>query len=282
MFENLTVSEQLLFSTVRIECQLPGGRGSIGTGFFFSFNLPDGRNIPLLITNKHVVKDATSGTFLMTKRLAPGKPAFGQVAKVTLDKFHQRWIPHPEDSVDLCALPMAPLVEQARLNSVDTFRVAIGDDAVIQQAQLETLDAIEDVIMVGYPNGMWDSINNMPIVRRGITATHPAVDFERKPQSLLDIASFNGSSGSPVFIYSSGMRRDRNNNVTMGGASARLLGIMFASMVYTATGEIKTIDIPTSVVPIPATQLHTNLAVIVKAHKLLDFLPVFMNMSGNK
>lgn len=45
---------------------------------------------------------------------------------------------------------------------------------------MNKLDAMEDVIMVGYPVGLWDSVNNRPIFRRGITATDPKVDFEGK------------------------------------------------------------------------------------------------------
>ena len=34
-----------------------------------------------------------------------------------------------------------------------------------------TISRIEDITVVGYPDGIWDSYNNMPIVRKGITAT---------------------------------------------------------------------------------------------------------------
>ena len=48
------------------------------------------------------------------------------------------------------------------------------------QADLESLDAIEEIVMIGYPNGLWDSVNNMPIARRGITATPVYLNYEGK------------------------------------------------------------------------------------------------------
>lgn len=32
---------------------------------------------------------------------------------------------------------------------------------------------MEDVVMIGYPIGLSDTYNHKPIIRRGITASHP-------------------------------------------------------------------------------------------------------------
>ena len=37
MESNLTITEQLMYSTIRIECDLGGGAISTGTGFLFRF-----------------------------------------------------------------------------------------------------------------------------------------------------------------------------------------------------------------------------------------------------
>ena len=37
MESNLTITEQLMYSTIRIECDLGGGSISTGTGFLFRF-----------------------------------------------------------------------------------------------------------------------------------------------------------------------------------------------------------------------------------------------------
>ena len=52
----LSITEQLAFSTVRIEVTTKEGSGT-GTGFFFNF-LDDGKQrIPAIVTNKHVVSN---------------------------------------------------------------------------------------------------------------------------------------------------------------------------------------------------------------------------------
>jgi len=57
--------------------------------------------------------------------------------------------------------------------------------------------------MIGYPNGLWDHVNNLPLIRRGITASHPGVDYQIEGQNgpgvtVIDMACFPDSSGSPV------------------------------------------------------------------------------------
>ena len=60
---NLTIAEQLMHSTVRLECDQKNGDRSTGTGFFFSFTV-NGGFIPVIITNKHVIENSLIGTFV--------------------------------------------------------------------------------------------------------------------------------------------------------------------------------------------------------------------------
>ena len=65
---------------------------------------------------------------------------------------------------------------------------------------LQDLSALEELVMVGYPIGLWDERNNFPIFRKGFTACHPAIDFNEDGIGLIDMACFPGSSGSPIYI----------------------------------------------------------------------------------
>ena len=56
-------------------------------------------------------------------------------------------------------------------------------------------------MFIGYPSGVWDHVNLMPIMRRGTTATPMALNFEGRAEFLIDAAVYPGSSGSPVFVY---------------------------------------------------------------------------------
>jgi hypothetical protein len=102
-------SNQLLYSTARIVGMVSGGKSSVGTGFFFNFKIDEERVLPALITNKHVVKDANVGEFQLHKgdsgTAGAGKPT-GEPINVRLEAFAERWIQHPDDNVDLCAMPV--------------------------------------------------------------------------------------------------------------------------------------------------------------------------------
>ena len=52
MLQPTGMTEQLMFSTVR----LVADNGSCGTGFFFNYQIDD-NNVPVIITNKHVVNN---------------------------------------------------------------------------------------------------------------------------------------------------------------------------------------------------------------------------------
>src|ERR1700736_1715142 len=100
--------------------------------------------------------------------------------------------------------------------------------------------------MVGYPNGLWDEANNYPLIRRGITASHPAVDFQIKgvATTVIDAACFPGSSGSPVILHNTGTYSDKKGN-TVIGSRTMLLGVLFSGPTIQADGKIVVRDIPT-------------------------------------
>jgi hypothetical protein len=91
---------------------------------------------------------------------------------------------------------------------------------------LKGLDAVEEVLFIGYPCGIWDARNLLPIVRRGITATPIYIDFSGRKQFLIDASVFPGSSGSPVFIYNAGIYWDKKSGSTVVGHRLFFLGIL--------------------------------------------------------
>ena len=83
--------------------------------------------------------------------------------------------------------------------------VGIPQDLIPTTAQLNDLNGRMKFTMVGYPNGLWDTKNDLPIIRRGITATPAFRDYCGRDEFLIDAACFPGSSGSPVFILNQGL-----------------------------------------------------------------------------
>jgi Trypsin-like peptidase domain len=266
---NLSISEQLMYSTVRIECMLKNGNRSVGTGFFFRF-LDDGeKHIPAIVTNKHVVQGATQGRILMTRADQNGNPINTQHLPIDLENFEQRWIFHPDPEIDLCIMPIGPIIQQVSKMGQKVFYIALSPDLIPSSQQLSELGAIEEIIMIGYPNGIWDRVNNLPIIRKGITATHPKFNYDGREEILIDAACYPGSSGSPVLIYNEGSYSHRQG-ITIG-SRVYLLGILYAGPQFTTTGEIMVMNIPTSPKPISVSQIPMNLGYVIKAHKLLDF-----------
>lgn len=272
---NLTISEQLTYSTVRIECELNGGGSATGTGFFFKF-LEDkeaNTHIPVVITNKHVIKNANKGRLIITKANENGEPVDTEHFTLLFDNFESFWRLHPSDDVDLCAMPIAPLLNAASEKGEKLFYIPFAKELLPTEKHSEELSALEDVLMIGYPNGIWDSVNNMPILRKGSTATHPLYDYNGKKEIMIDIAAFPGSSGSPVLIFNENGYHDKKGNHYMGSSRVILLGVLYAGPQATATGEI--VMSPNLQRPIAVSQIPNNLGVIIKAERIIELEKLF-------
>jgi len=273
---NLSMSEQLTYSTVRIECEVKEGGISTGTGFFFRFAEDEinDTHVPVVITNKHVIRNAIRGKLIITKmNIENGEPIDKEHFTLMFENFENLWREHPDGDVDLCAMPLAPFIMEANKRGEKLFYIPFGKELLPTQEQIDEMTPLEDVVMLGYPNGIWDSVNNMPIFRRGITATSPTIDYNGKKEIMIDIAAFPGSSGSPVLIFNEGSYRDKKGNVYMGKNRVILLGILYAGPQATARGEI--IMTPNLQRPIALSQIPNNLGLIIKSERILELEKLF-------
>ena len=130
--------------------------------------------------------------------------------------------------------------------------------------------------MVGYPIGLWDDVNNFPVLRRGITASHPSVDFQGKSIGLAAIASFPGSSGSPILVVNEGSFTSQSGICI--GSRLIFLGVLYAGPQFTANGDIKIVEIPTAQTPISSTKIPTHLGYYVKAKELITLKEHILSM----
>lgn len=274
---NLSASEQLTYSTVRIECEYKDGTGGTGTGFFFQFlkNEATGDYIPVVITNKHVISNSTKGRLIFTKADENNQPLDAQHFQVTFDNFESFWRKHPDESVDLCAMPIAPFIKEAENQGEKLFFISLNKSLIPSNQQILDFSALEEVLMVGYPNGIWDNINNKPILRKGVTATHPKFDYCGTKEIMIDAACFPGSSGSPVFIFNEGGYRDKRGNTYMGASRVILLGILYAGPQHTAQGDIQIVNVPTGQKPITISRIPNNLGLIIKSERIFELEDIF-------
>lgn len=274
---DLSITEQLQYSTVRIECENSDGGMSTGSGYFFKFKekKESGEHIPVVITNKHVINGAVRGRLILTKMDQLGNPLDTEHFNIAIENFESYWRQHPESDVDLCAMPLAPLLNVAESLGQKIFYIPLDNSLIPSDSQLEELAALEDIVMIGYPNGIWDSINNKPIFRKGVTATHPFFDYNGKREFMIDAACFPGSSGSPVFLLNEGGYRDKKGTTYLGATRIYILGTLYAGPQHTATGEVRVINIPTSQKPISISNIPNNLGLVIKSSRIKELEDLF-------
>jgi len=111
----------------------------------------------------------------------------------------------------------------------------------------------------------------VPVMRRGITATPPYLDFMGKQEFLIDASIFPGSSGSPVFLFNQGTWVLRNGNTNAGGFRIQLLGIVYAVALHKTNGEIVIAPAPTQARPMAVTPIPNNLGLCIRASRILEF-----------
>lgn len=264
----LTPSEQLTHATVRIETNYADGSVGTGTGFFFNFaDKEPGFRIPTIVTNKHVIAGAPIGKVHLTFRDDEGDPRVGSHLALEINNFSAAWVDHPDPSVDLCVLPINPLLAHLDSQGQRFFFVPLDESMIPTDQELADYGALEDILMVGYPNGIWDSVNNMPILRKGVTATHPRLDYEGRKEFVIDAACFPGSSGSPVFLYNEGAWSTRRGQ-NIGGTRIKLLGLLYAGPQHMASGEVRIVNVPTQQRAMAFSTIPNNLGFVIKSERL--------------
>ncbi len=271
----LSLSEQLCYVTTRIEASNDRVT-STGTGFFFNLKIDKNKNVPLLVTNKHVVKGKTKGCFLFTKADSNDNPLIGETFGIKYDvDFENQWIFHPDANVDICVLPINKLQIAATQLGHKLFYRALGSEHIPTEEISKTIEPIEDVYMIGYPNGLWDKKNNMAIIRKGLTATPYSIDFNGNKQFLIDMSVYPGSSGSPILLYDNGFT-SRNGTISIGGNHIWLLGIVFQVFQRCITGDVNIESTPIASVKLTSSSfVPINLGIVIKAERLLDFISIF-------
>lgn len=134
---------------------------------------------------------------------------------------------------------------------------------------MEDMLGLETIVMVGYPNGLWDRVNNLPIFRKGVLASDYKYNWNGRKEFLIDAACFPGSSGSPVLLFEVGSYQTRNALVV--GSRIKLLGILYAGPQHTIHGDVQIVVVPTQQKAISIAAIPNNLGIVIKAEQLNAF-----------
>lgn len=275
-----TIAEQLFFTTVRVDTVATNGGTGSGTAFLFVHKVGD-QSYPFVVTNKHVVTGMGEGalSFLQRKDMLP---SLGQGFRLGIQDWPQAWFGHPsaDIDIDIAICPFAPIEAHIKQqNGLDLFYRYVSTEMIPTNEQAKDLDALESVTFIGYPNGIWDSKNLLPVARRGTTASPIEVDFENTPRFLIDASVFGGSSGSPVFILNQGSYSQKNGGL-VAGSRLFFVGVIAAVFQRTQLNEIIAVPIPTQVRPMSQTQEMIDLGIVFKARTVVETIEAFLKASG--
>lgn len=254
--------DKLVRSTVRIESVSEGSISAYGSGLLmliYPFGGNDERHVAVVVTNKHVVDGSDTVRYTLPS-LIPGQTIISQAPTSAV-------LMHPDGDIDLCLIPVPEAVVAKDVH----HGMFISSRDVWSEKKLETLSSIENVVMIGYPNGLIDQKGLFPISRRGITATPSFEDFDGRSDFMIDCACFPGSSGSPVFLADFGMHTDKENNIKLGESRFGLLAFLYAGPILTVEGKIIAQRPPLKLEKMVEVPLMMNLGICVKAYNIEGF-----------
>ena len=207
----LHLADYLSYSTILISVEDAQGRKSTGTGFFFDVfhKVNPMVCMPIIITNKHVV-DGAKKIKLRFTLAKNGRPS-SKVVDYNISNFSEKGcFYHPDSRIDLCAIPILPaLNEIEKTERMQVFRMPYTVDLIPDETEFQYITQMDEVAMIGYPSGLSDYLNNLPIFRKGAIATRPNVSFKGERVYLIDMTVYPGSSGSPILLVSEGVFYDR-------------------------------------------------------------------------
>lgn len=261
-----TLFEQLLYTTLRIECKdNDGNLTGIGTGFLLSRPVEENKYKVYLVSNKHVLMETPKilVSFICNEN---GVPQHQRVHKIEIQGVDQAVKGHPNPKVDIAVMECTGL-----LGTMDNriYYQYVPYDMLAAFNEPE-LSIAENVYFVGYPDGKYDQSNNLPLMRTGMIASSPKFDFNGKPQFVIDAQVFPGSSGSPVYIDLT-YENFRNGRIVVGERKLKLLGIVAQTMIR--NNELQAVPSSTNYV----TQEVMGLGIVFKStaiKELVDSIPM--------
>ena len=266
-----SITKRLLFNTIRVDTVLEDGSEGSGTAFVFSHTSGSGVHT-FVVTNRHLVEGVRSGGLVFTQK-RHGQPALGERFQININDFSHAWFLHPNPDVDLAIIPLRPLEQAARDQGAELYYHAIDSHLVPDAAALRALDAMEQVIFIGYPSGVWDQVNLMPIMRRGTTATPMELDFEGRPEFLIDAAVYPGSSGSPVFVYQPDSLRSAQSG---GGKKFLFAGVVAAVFFREEANHLVAAPVPANNRSMVMGSEMIDLGLVIKSESVMTVIHAYL------
>jgi hypothetical protein len=261
--------DEIYFCTTEIEAISADGQStSTGTGFVVEKDVPGKGTALFIVTCRHVVEGFAQAkiTFVAEK---DGKPLLGQKCEAVIGDLPQAVFYNKDNKVDVAIIPLIPLLDFLKTRGESPFFRALNVSFIPSDKDAADLSSIQNILFAGYPIGIRDEKNILPIVRRGTTATPYSVDYNGLPLFLIDAAVFPGSSGSPVLVFDQGSISHKNGSISIG-TRFFFLGLIAQSYLQEEKGIVQFESVPTALVPTYKESIPVNLGVVIKAQAVLE------------
>lgn len=228
-------SQQVFRGVVRVNCIKHGvvSERSAATGFFFEFPAIGG-GIICLVTAAHVIQGFSEILFHIGERDSLDQLDISDPCEFRIPT--EKAVYHPE--LDLCVIPFGYQINEYLRQGRRPWPFVWQPLGLPSQALLNQLRWIEELFMVGCPSGLYDEKNLIPIARRVTTATPLHIDYDGKPEFLIDGHIYKGSSGSPVMLINEGQILFPGGKAQLGGVRSALLGIVTETLLASDHTEI--------------------------------------------
>lgn len=262
----LTLQQSMLLSTIRLEVAKPTGL-HVGTGVFLRLAFEENRSLVAIVTNKHVLRNG-SNVFGQFRRQVGDEFIIDDGLRVELAPPIAVFLDHPSADVDLTAIIIPPLHKLKLPDGAQPGAITLQDEMFAAE-KAAAFEIGQNVTMIGYPIGLYDKVHNLPIARRGALATPFLIDFNGRPEFVVDIGAFRGSSGSPVFSMDIGSWSE--NGQLFAGNRVIWLGILWGGQVLKRGKPVEPSPVPTAVDELDNDDIFPlNLGHCVKASEIIS------------
>jgi hypothetical protein len=270
-----TPAECAILSTVKIQSVNADGRPYSGTAFFLAHRVGE-KTFGFVVTCSHVVREAKSGT-LVFQVDEGGQPKFGISCTISVAEFASLWFHNPDPGIDVAVCLIDPFLDFAKTNlKTQLYFQVLNSDSVPDPGYISELDAIEDILFIGYPSGIVEQSMLLPISRKGVTATPYAVDFNGRAAFLIDGSVFPGSSGSPVFKIERWQRLTRKGTPETANRTM-LLGMVALAFFHAPETDIALGNIPGAALDKNDHREMIDLGYVVKTREIVSTIKLFLD-----
>lgn len=167
----------------------------MGTGFFILRKIDKKGNVcPMFVTNKHVLVNQSS----IVLRLRKKNSGILDIIDVPICKGEKKqYYQHPNEKIDIAVIPLDG--KFISYNDIDFAAFDIDEQAMAsEQLRQEGVDEGTLIHMLGFPMGLVNINDNLPICRLGCIARISEAQIQESYNILADIQNFPGNSGSPI------------------------------------------------------------------------------------